>query len=585
MKLLIYAIIWVGVLCLPAFSSAAESQKDGVDAVGNAGPEEQKPFSDQPVIRDTILMPVQDDLGKEARETLGYLMFMQALLDQDEAALLEAMQLMAQTDAPTDVWLDGGVWLMSRKSPNSVVYLEQAIKAVPDDVSLLLLYAEALGEHDMVGRGIDIMRDFLKKHPDSIDAKIELALLLVKDKKFTEAQKILGAITGKQRTPLVDFYQGEALIGMDRRKEAIPYFRKAVKGLPDFSEALAKLAFLLEQEGNLKEARTIYERLQKQQFSPQQVALRLVELSLRMKQPEKALQYVKKGPESLAFKLGAANAFMESRHFLQAETLLKQIADEPNAPVEVYLLLAELVYEQRKNLKQALEWIRLIPPNTPGAEKGVFLEAQLLAEAGKGAEALALVEKAKRAQPNSPELADLEIRLLTREKKLMEALQAAEKANLKWPANPNIGFLYGSILDETGNKAKALEIMEEVIRLKPDHYQALNYIGYTLADENREIARALDLLKKANELAPNQGFILDSLAWAYFRADLLDDALREIRAAVALPYASDPSIWEHYGDIAAKMGKREEAAKAYRKALEHKPSNEAEVKAKLSKYK
>lgn len=534
------------------------------------------------VVRDTILMPIQENLGKNGRETLGYLMFVQAIFDEDEAALLEAMPFLSESDTPAEVWLDGGVWLMSRKSPNAVVFLEQARKALPEDVSVLLLYAEALGDHDMADRGVTLMRDFLKTHPDSLDAKIELALLLVKDHKYVEAQKLLNGITGKQRTPLVDFYQGEALMGMDKRSEAIPYYRKAVKGMPDFSEALAKFAFLLEQEGNLKEARTTYEKLLKQHFSPQQVALRLVDISLRLKQPEKALQYVKQGPDTQAFKIAAANLFMESRHFLQAENLLKQIAGNPGAPAEVYLYLADLVYEQRKNLKPALEWLKKIPPDAPGAQRAPLMEAQLMIEAGKPEEALAAINSAMEKYPDMPELADFRIRILARLKKPAEALEAAHAAHAKWPNNTELAFLLGSLLDEAGDKKAAMDIMESIIKNSPDHFQALNYIGFTLADENREIPRALELLKRANELAPNQAFILDSLAWAYYRANQLDDAMREIRLAVARPDTADPAIWEHYGDISAKMGNINEARKAYRKALEFKPPNSNDLKAKLT---
>lgn len=522
-------------------------------------------------------------LGAESKETLGYLLFVQAIFDEDEAALLEAATLMAESEAPADVWLDGGLWLMNRKSPNSIAYLEQALKALPEDMSLLLLYADALGEHDMAPRGIELMRNYLKKYPASLDAKIELALLLVKDHKFDEAQQILGGITGKQRTPLVDYYQGEALLGMNRRHEAIPYFRKAVRGLPDFSDALAKLAFLLEQEGNFKEARSLYEKLQKQRFSPQQVGLRLVELSLKLKQPEKAIQYVRQGPDTLGYKIAAAQLFLESRHFLQAESLLKQIAGSPEAPVEVYLLLSELVYEQRKNLKMALEWLQKIPPGTQQIQKAHILEAQLLAEAGKPDEALDIAQKGMAQYPNAPEFADLRIRLLARKKKTAQALEAARQAHEKWPENSEISFIMGSLLDESGDKKGAMGVMESIIQKIPDHFQALNYIGFTLADENRDLNRALELLKRANELAPNQPYILDSLAWAYYRADLLEDALREIRLAVAHNDAIDPAIWEHYGDISAKMGKRDEARKAYRKALELKPANASDIRAKLTK--
>lgn len=562
-------------LCACAVRAAEPSAPDEIAPL-------PKPIS--PVLEKSIpTLPQQKDLSENAEETLAYLLFIQAILNEDEAELLDAAPLLAKAEAPASVWLDGGVWLMSRKSPNAVVYLERALEAEPDDLSLSLLYAEALGDHGMAGRGVERMREYLARHPDALDARLELALLLVKDKQFGEAQKILNGISARQRTPLVDYYQAKAFLGMDRRSEAIPYLRKAVRAMPDFVEALAELAFAYEQEGNLREARATYEKLQKHNFSPQDVGLRLINLSLRLKQPEKALQYLKNGPDSLPFKLTAANMLMEARHYLQAEGILKQIAASGHAPAEVYLLLADLSYEQRRNLKMAMDWLDKIPANGPAASKAALLRVQLLADAGKIKEALAATASGVKDFPDSLELRDFDIRLLAREKKMPEALAAAKLALDKWPDNPGLMFLYGSLLDENGKRPEALAIMERLLKEQPDNFQAMNYIGYTLAEQGRDLDRALDLLKKADELSPDQAYIIDSLAWAYFKAGRGAEALKQIRRAINLGTGVSADIWEHYGDIARKAGKKDEARRAFKRALELKPANAESLRGKLSR--
>lgn len=569
-------------LCAP--SSAADgggNSQPPVPGLENGASPAQAPASI--LINDMPVMPRENELGPNAQETLAYLVFIKAILDEDEAALLDAASLLSRISVPASVWLDGGVWLMSRKSPNSVVYLEMATKAVPDDLSLNLLHAEALGDHGMAHRGVASMRAYLERHPDALDARLELALLLVKDKNFTEAQKLLGEISPKQRTPLVDYYQARALLGMNRRAEAIPYLRKAVKGMPDFVEALAELAFAYEQEGNLREARSIYEKLQKLNFSPQDVALRLINLSLKLKQPEKALQHIKRGPNSLQFKLAAANMLREAGHYLQAESILKKIAEKGNAPADVYLLLADLVYEQRRNLGMALSWLNNISETDKSASRAALLRCQLLAEAGKNNEAEAGIAAAIKKFPDQSILRDFEIRLLARDKKMPEALAAAKYALEKWPDNTDLAFLYGSLLDENGQRAKAMSVMEDILKKQPDNFQAMNYIGFTLAEQDRELARALDLLQKADELSPDQAYIVDSLAWANFKAGNGAEALKLIRRAVGLGPNVDAAIWEHYGDIAVNQGKRDEARRAYRRALEQKPANAAALRGKLSR--
>lgn len=146
-----------------------------------------------------------------------------------------------------------------------------------------------------------------------------------------------------------------------------------------------------------------------------------------------------------------------------------------------------------------------------------------------------------------------------------------------------MAFLLGSLLDESGDKKEAFKVMEHILTLHPDNHQALNYVGYTLADENRELERALALLVKADELSPDQAYIVDSLAWALYRLDKNEEALIQIRRAVKLDENADASIWEHYGDIASKAGLKDEARNAYQKALDLKPDNADALRQRLSK--
>lgn len=313
--------------------------------------------------------PTESELSPEAQCTYAYLLYVQALTDEDEDALLLAATQLKEARVPTRIWLEGGVWLMSRKSPKVLDLLEQALTVWPQDLSLNLLHAEALMEHGMPEKGVELMREYLETHPDALDARLELALLLVKSKQFQEAEKLLDTIPAKQRSPLVDYYHARALIGMQRPGEAVPYLQKAIKDLPDFVEAMAELAFIYEQRSDLREARAVYERLLKLNFSSQDVALRLINISLRLKQPEKALQYMRQAPDTLPFKITVASMFMESRHYLQAESLLKQIESEGGAPSQVYLLLADLTYEQRRDLPMALAWLDKMPPKSKNAAR------------------------------------------------------------------------------------------------------------------------------------------------------------------------------------------------------------------------
>ena len=80
----------------------------------------------------------------------------------------------------------------------------------------------------------------------------------------------------------------------------------------------------------------------------------------------------------------------------------------------------------------------------------------------------------------------------------------------------------------------------------------------------------------------DRSYIVDSLAWALYKLGRNEEALTAIRRAVKLDEHVDASIWEHYGDIALKMGLKDEARTAYQKALDLKPANADALRQRLS---
>ncbi len=86
----------------------------------------------------------------------------------------------------------------------------------------------------------------------------------------------------------------------------------------------------------------------------------------------------------------------------------------------------------------------------------------------------------------------------------------------------------------------------------------LNYLGYSWVDMGLHLSEALDMIQTAVKLRPNDGYIIDSLGWAYFKLGRYQDAVDELENAV-LQQADDPTINEHLGDAYWKVGRKLEA--------------------------
>ena len=255
--------------------------------------------------------------------------------------------------------------------------------------------------------------------------------------------------------------------------------------------------------------------------------------------------------------------------------------DEPGVPPDVFLMLAGIARDQRRDTELALSWLARIPASSPTAVQAEGLKAQILADAGKEKEALASVRNLQQRHARNETLLLLEVRLLARLKAVDEALARARQAVEIVPESSELAFTLGSLLDSLGKRDEAMKVMQGIIASHPEHYQALNYVGYSLAVQGKDLEHALELLQRADRLAPDQFFIVDSLAWALFRLGRTEEALQNIRRAVALVPSPEAEILEHYGDIAAAAGQKEEARKAYEQALKLKPANAESLRQRL----
>jgi len=146
-------------------------------------------------------------------------------------------------------------------------------------------------------------------------------------------------------------------------------------------------------------------------------------------------------------------------------------------------------------------------------------------------------------------------------------------------------YARGIALERAGQFPKAEQDFRTALKLRPDSAQVLNYLGYSLVDRNEKLDEALKLIQKAVELRPDDGYILDSLAWAYYRLGRYDEAVSPMERAVAA-MASDSLVNDHMGDIYWMVGRKREAQIQWQRALSLKPESEtdaARIRAKLDR--
>lgn len=136
-----------------------------------------------------------------------------------------------------------------------------------------------------------------------------------------------------------------------------------------------------------------------------------------------------------------------------------------------------------------------------------------------------------------------------------------------------IHYARGVSRERQGKWESAEEDFLTALDLEPDQPYVLNYLAYSWLEQGRKYDEALDMIRSAVDQRPNDGFIVDSLGWAYFRLGRYEDAVEQLERAVELD-PNDVTINDHLGDAFWKVGRRTEARFQWRHALDSGPDED-----------
>ena len=149
------------------------------------------------------------------------------------------------------------------------------------------------------------------------------------------------------------------------------------------------------------------------------------------------------------------------------------------------------------------------------------------------------------------------------------------------PDNPDAHYYLGSYLFRSAGLVQAEASLRRTLELDASHAPALNFLGYSLADDRVHLEEALDLVQRAIDFDPWNGAYLDSLGWVYFQMGRFEEA-REPLEAAARELPSDAVVLEHLGDLYERRGQNELAISAWGQALDNDPEDRAKIEAKIA---
>jgi len=468
---------------------------------------------------------------------------------------------------------------MGRKS-ESATWTERIISENPSDIPARSFLANLYLGMEQPDKAEAIYREIIAKDAKDYDDRLFLSLLLARQKKFAEARDILEAILkvspdyGAAYPYLARVYTEQGELAKARASYE--------KGLTvSWGPQLAfEYASFLEKGGQIDDALKVYRRILQEDETSEGLRSKIVALLLKADRIPEAIKELEAmrvyASEPTRVELNLGRLLLEQKRYDEALSHLRAALAINGGFNEARLLMA-LVYHEQGHDESGIKVLAEVLPGTALYEDAAQMQMKLIGE-GQGVAAAEKFIRERLADPKSRQASFYSaLAGILRERKEYVAAEAIfEEALALYPDNSELYLEYAVLQEDLGGNAKALAAMKKLLAAKPDDPYALNYIGYTMADQGENLEQALDYVRRALAQKSDDGFVRDSLGWVLYKMGRFAEAAVELEKARAAE-PDDPTINEHLGDVYLKLGRSKDALDAWAKALKA-PSPKDEAK-------
>ena len=410
------------------------------------------------------------------------------------------------------------------------------------DTNRYMLITTLLSREQDKAAALEVMNRLMAKRPNNPDALYAFAHLAYLVGDYPRAiEAVEQALALKPDWSVAHILRANTLTRQGQTELALNRLDEAVKEYPEDSELRMFYARKLMEARRLDAARDQFKVL---------------------------LEYE---PDATAAVFALGLLSLQLNQFDDAERYFKDLIERGERASEASYFLGQL-HEARRNTDEAMSWYAQV------RDGDYFFDAQmriavLLAKRGDVAEARERLS----AIPANNNQARVRI-YLTEGEILREAKQYQEAFDLYTTAlevmPQNVDLLYARGL--TAERIGRLDILEAdfkaVLAIDPENAQALNALGYTLADRTTRYEEALEYVQRALELRPNDAAVIDSMGWVLYRLGRHDEALKYLRRAFEM--LNDAEIAAHLGEVLWVTGDHDRAREVWDEALREAPQHE-----------
>ncbi len=519
--------------------------------------------------------PRQVDNEKEIPDPgCGYFYFLWGKSAENDRRYEEALQAYEKVlvcDPETEYVVRDIALLLIKldRKREAVEWLDNIIARNPADIENRFLLAKLYAGMADFEKAIAVYNEILALNEDQ-KTLLMLGSLYAQIKQYDKAKEYLERLLALNQ----DSYMGHYYLA--RLYRELRLFGNALEAYEktlaiNWSSRLAyEVAELYEQQGMFKEAGVLYRRIVEEDESDETARSRLINVYLQTGQVESALEQLQEmkayaaDPKMVDFTISRL-LVTKQRHDEAIVILSSLLVEDPEQHAARYLLA--LSYQQKGNTREAVELLRMIPATADIYEDAVLLLVRIFRTEKDIPQAILVLEELLgNEQPGKMSFYVVLATLYRENDQQQKGRSTFDTAVELFPESDELLFEYGLFLEQVGDQDGVMEKMQQALQLEPKNAAALNYVGYTWADNGENLEQALNYIEQAIALKPEDGFIRDSLGWVYFRLGEIDRAIKELERALEL-VDDDPVIYEHLGDVYLQAGKPGQARTNYEKAM------------------
>lgn len=460
--------------------------------------------------------------------------------------------------------------IQTRQMTEATVWLENYLRTHPHKTAQRFMLARLKIQDNRADEAILLYKEALELEPENNSIRLRLGLLYSKQKQYEAAEEILKSILQTDKDSYFALlYLARLYTQTGELNQAANYFNKALER--NWSKELTtEIAEFYNLQKEFEKALALYRNIVEKDIEDERAALGLVQTLLFLERKKEALEELSSirdfsnTPERID--LIRSQIYVNSGELEKARELLESILKKTPLVQASYLL--GVIYFEEKEMGKSLALLQKIPATAVKYNDSVLLRIRILEETNRHNQAISLLKKVISSEKTrTPLFYSLLSSIYQHNDRQEDALTTLAEATEAYQEDQQILYEYALLLEKNNIHEKAFSLMEKILSLNPDHADALNFIGYTLADKNTNLEQAFEYIEKALQLKPNSGYIQDSLGWVYFRLGKFERARIELEKAIELE-PSDPYIYDHLGDTYRALNNDDMALFFYKKAIE-----------------